>query len=141
MDKLEADKIEKIERLEDELHQVQQNARAMYTQAKAKAKDSDETIEIERQGETVEVTEIDLWQEMEDKTATPEGKKQAKEILEDRHPGVFEKMKSEQELAEEISETFAEVFDFNFKQISPGRMITIVRKFVEYSLEKEQEDE
>jgi len=138
MDKLDTDKIEKLERLEDELQQVKQNERAMFTQAKAKH--GDKTLEIERDGEKVEVTENDLWNELQDPTATDEGKQQAKEILKDRHAGVFDKMEQEKELAKEISETFTEVFGFNFKQISPARFLKIVRVFTEYYLDEKLDD-
>jgi len=131
MDKLD---LEKIYELEDELRELQTEVKAMASQVKAKH--GEEEHEVERQGETVTLTEEDLWNELQDPTATEEGKKQAREILKEEHETLFEKLEEEQELSKAVNKQFTETFGFSFKSISPARLTKIIEEFVDYFLDK-----
>lgn len=122
--------IEQIKKLEEELHQVRTDLKAMVSQAKAK--EGDNTIELERGGEEVEVTEKDLWNELKDPTATPDGRKQAREVLEERHSKIFEKLDEEEELSKAVNKKFTETFEFPFQKITPARFLRVVEAFVDY---------
>lgn len=131
MDKLDLDKIYE---LEDDLRELQTEITAMASQVQAKHGDKEH--EVERQGETVTLTEEDLWGELQDPTATQEGKKQAREILEQEHEELFNKLEEKKELSEAINKKFTETFGFSFKSISPARLTKIIEEFVDYFLEE-----
>lgn len=122
--------LEELEELEEELRAVRRDALAMQTQAKAK--DGEEELEMERNGQTITVTEADLWDELKDKEAPPAAKKQAKELLKERHEGVFDKLVEERELSEAVASKWQEIFGFPFSKMSPGRFAKTVQAFVKY---------
>lgn len=129
MDVKEED-LEKIKELEEKKQEVQQEVTAMVSQAKAKH--GEEELEIERDGEMVTVTQNDLWEEISDPHATMSGREQAKDKLKEEHPGLFEKMEKENEIAETLAKKFQQTFGFSFKRMTPGRYVKMTEALVEY---------
>jgi len=131
--------IQKIEEKEQELQKLRKETMAMISQAKAK--DGENEVEIKRGGEKIKVTENDLWEERVSPKAPPRAKNEANEILEERHPGIFKKMKKIEKVSDEINQITQEKFGFRFREITPGKLVIVISKIVDEKLAEQNRDQ
>jgi hypothetical protein len=90
---------------------------------------------IQRNGQPVDILELDLWLEYH------YGNPDATKILSEKYPTIFEKSKEKEKIAEELSNFCATEFGFNFRTIKPSQLIRLVIDIVNYKLkEKEKEN-
>jgi len=118
-------KLKKFEKESDEL-------KATASDLLAGAKETQEAEhDIEREGKKITVTEKDLWEEV-----FRLGQKcQAGEILQKEYPQVFEAYEKQAAKTKEIDEFFITEFGFQFRQITPSRLIKFVEAIIDYKNE------
>lgn len=110
--------LREIKQLDEKVEQAKKEADQLLREAKQK----NETVEIERNGEKVEVEEKDLWREA---LSLKEG--QAWDYLNDKYPEVFEAYEKHNELADELKKSFTEEFGFPLRAMSHGKFIKAVQ--------------
>lgn len=125
MAEITKEKIEELVKLEEELDKVKKEASSKLKSAKSNKK---QTHELERDGEKVEISESDLW----DEVFRLGIKCQAGEILQEKYPEVFEAYEKQKEKSKEVDSFFVDKFGFPFAEITPSRLIKLVEAIIEY---------
>lgn len=122
--------ISKLKALEKQAKQIKENASDLL----AKAKENSETKihKVEREKETIEVSEKDLWEEVYRLGI----KCQAGEILQKEYPEVFKAYENQEAKAKEIDDFFLNEFGFQFAKITPTNLIKFVEAIIDYKNEK-----
>ncbi len=121
--------ISKLKALEKQVKQIKENASDLL----AKAKENSETKlhKVEREKETIEVSEKDLWEEVYRLGI----KCQAGEILQKEYPEVFKAYENQEAKAKEIDDFFLNEFGFQFAKITPTNLIKFVEAIIDYKNE------
>lgn len=122
---------EKISRLRDLFDKQKALAEIISDHIKtAQDRDGETLMELERDGQNVNIKENDLWKEVYyGGIDCPAGK-----ALEIKYPEIFESYRKDQEIAKELRDFTLYNFGFAFSQMTLVNLIDIIRAVRRYEL-------
>jgi hypothetical protein len=122
------EKIEKLDKLEQELEDLKTKASDLLKKAK---ENKEKTITLNRNGKKA-IKEADLWEEVFRLGV----KCQAGEALKKKYPEVFDAYTEQDKKATELNNYFLTEFGFSFNNITPTLLLRFIQKIVEYENKK-----